>query len=64
MATKVRVTLVMSLEGDDGNDLSPTATKCAINNTEDAIRHRLMGEGFLPDGINVETYGFDSNEGD
>lgn len=54
--TTVRVTLVMHLETDKAQPLSNDQTTWAIEDTESAIRNRLMGEGFLPNDVLLESY--------
>lgn len=58
--TTIEVTLRMTLESDEARTLTAQQTDEAIQNTEDAIRHRLMGEGFLGNDVLVETYSINS----
>jgi len=54
---KVRATLEFDLEDESGNPLEDRHLfVLAAAHTEDAIRHRLMGNGFLPDDMVVDTW--------
>jgi hypothetical protein len=58
MARTINVTLTMVLHDEDDQPLDDARSEEMVDITEYAIRARLMGAGFLPDDVFVESYGF------
>lgn len=53
---KVTVALTMTLNTPEGNPVNEEQAKAAAADAEAAIQSRLMGEGFLPDDVEVDAY--------
>ena len=53
---RITVSLVIDIEGVDGEDISDQDVSDAREATHRAIRNRLFGEGFLPDHVAVDEY--------
>jgi U3 small nucleolar ribonucleoprotein component len=56
-AQKLVCTLTLFLETEHGKAPTPVHMRQAGEATEDAIRNRLFGDGFLPDNVYVDRYG-------
>lgn len=56
-AQKLVCTLTLFLETEYGKAPTPIQMRQAGEATEDAIRNRLFGDGFLPDNVYVDRYG-------
>lgn len=61
---KITVTLTMTLQDNKSVPLDHGTSVEVASLTEDTIRNRLFGEGFLPDTIEVDEYEITSVVGD
>lgn len=56
MTGKITLTLTVFVSGPNGGEISAKAVQSAAADTENAVRNRLFGEGYLPDDVEVEAY--------